>query len=163
MYVTCTYTILFEYERNSLKESLHTYAGLAELIISQRFHKFVECQTCDRYTNHYTSSCRERRINSYQPMKSRINYSYVRLLGYHPTVYIYILCRCGSAADLLRARWFLRAHCLYNTVSLRIYCGSAAGPLILAGPLFIYTVSLRICCGPVDSCGPAADSQRNTI
>ena len=37
MYVTCTYTILFEYERNSLKESLHTYAGLAELIISQRF------------------------------------------------------------------------------------------------------------------------------
>ena len=37
MYVTCTYTILFEYERNSLKESLHAYAGLAELIISQRF------------------------------------------------------------------------------------------------------------------------------
>ena len=65
---------------------------------------------------------------------------------------------------------------IYN-VSLRIYSGSAAGPLILAAPLFIYSVSLRICCGsaagllilagplfagvslriycgPVDSCGP---------
>ena len=57
-----------------------------------------------------------------------------------------IVFRCGSAANLLRDRWFLRAHCLYS-VSLRICCGSAAGPLILAGPPFIYTVSLRICCG----------------
>ena len=78
----------------------------------------------------------------------------------------------GSAADILRACWFLRAHCLYivflcgSTADLlRIYCGSAAGLLILAGPLFIYSVSmriycgsvadlLRICCGPVDSCWP---------
>ena len=56
--------------------------------------------------------------------------------------------RCGSAADLLRARWFLRAHCLYS-VSLRIYCGSAAGPLLLASPLFI-----------VFRCGSAADLLR---
>ena len=68
-----------------------------------------------------------------------------------PTVYIVF--PCGSAADLLRARWFLRAHCLY----ILFLCGSAAGPSILAGPLFIiFFVAdlLRICCGPVDSCRP---------
>ena len=79
---------------------------------------------------------------------------------------LFIAFLCGSTADLLRsycgptiyrcflriytvdllwARWLLRAHCLYS-VSLRIYCGSAAGPLIIAGPLFI-GVSLRIYCG----------------
>ena len=50
---------------------------------------------------------------------------------------ISILCKalriyCGSTAGPL-----ILAGPLFIGVSLRIYCGSAAGPLILAGPLFI--------------------------
>ena len=119
-----------------------------------------------------------------------------------PTVYRCLRIYCISDADLLRARWLhcgptvyrcffadlLRIwcgpvdscgpmHCLYiyiYSVSLRIYCGSAAGPLILAGPLFI-GVSLRIYCrsvaGPLFiysvylriNCGSAVDDPQKTL
>ena len=69
-----------------------------------------------------------------------------------PTVYIVF--RCGSAAAPL----ILSGPLFIYSVSLRIYCGSAVSPLILAGPLFMYTVSLRIYCGsaagPQESYGP---------